>query len=134
MKEQVPDRVELSLDDGFLVVRIPVKQKIVPELVERLTTDREIILPRMTGRKRQIFDAMREGLCAKEIAERFQLAISTAKFWISRVYEVLGVHDRSSFYAVYGIQKKSVTLTEKEKPFNWKKELKEPKRKGDRDL
>jgi DNA-binding NarL/FixJ family response regulator len=56
---------------------------------------------RLTGRQREIVDAVLEGASNKEIASRLNISEQTVKNQLTTVYEKLGIHNRVQLSMIY---------------------------------
>jgi DNA-binding NarL/FixJ family response regulator len=77
--------VQTTIEGDFLVIRIPLGS--VPRIHEKHA------ISMLTRQTLKVFELLREGKQAKEIAQALNISTRTAKFHISEVYARLGITD-----------------------------------------
>lgn len=101
-------KLSLSPDRKTIIVRIPIKcvfESVLP--TKRGYASAGVAL---TPREHEVFEFLRSGLGNKEIADRLNITVRTAKYHVSSILAKLSLPDRSAVHLKFGkvsIMKKS---------------------------
>ncbi len=89
------DHFEAQLEDGALVIRVPVKVQVV----RREDLPANVLLMR---RELEVYELLREHQRDKEIAKLLGISARTVRFHTSAIFSKLAVKNRTEFWAAYG--------------------------------
>ncbi len=100
--------VELELRDGMLIIRVPVA--LVPRLVVPRNGHRPpgLDLNLLSRREQEVLARVLAGDSNKEVAAALGITERTAKFHVSKIISIFGLH-RSDLLRLYGTNGKEDT-------------------------
>lgn len=92
--------VSLELTKTHLIVRIPIEAKLVP--IAQKLGDGADVLPYLPPQTLEAFKLMRAGLSNKEVANKMNISIRTAKFHASEIFKRVGLQSRVELLKRFG--------------------------------